>query len=212
MEGVAGCSSLHGNLCAQLSQFCYAVRCFLSLYFLFAPMLMRMIRFGPNTFPAHNSVIYASEVQAEYIARTMIAPLLDRKISTLEVKGPSEDQWVNNVQSQLKGTVFEAGCSNWYINQSGRNSASWPGYASTYWKETLIPRPGDFIMTHSSRLWVLNMIKRWIFTSRKLTFGVVAALVALGLQEGNATLPIQVTSAWDTGLFYFKLAIEKIWR
>ncbi|KAJ5378260.1 uncharacterized protein N7496_005669 [Penicillium cataractarum] len=110
--------------------------------------------FGPNTFPAHNSVLYASEVQVEYIARTMIAPVIDKKLSTLEIKAPAENQWASDIQHQLKGTVFSAGCSNWYINKMGRNSASWPGYASTYWKETLIPRPSDFIKTYSSRFCV----------------------------------------------------------
>ncbi|PLB50096.1 monooxygenase [Aspergillus steynii IBT 23096] len=100
------------------------------------------ILFGPNTFPAHNSVLFASEVQVEYLARTLIAPIIDRRISTLEVKATAEDQWVNALQAELRGSVFEAGCSNWYINHHGRNSASWPGYASSYWKEALKPQIG----------------------------------------------------------------------
>lgn len=171
-----------------------------------------MTSFGPNTFPAHNSVLYASEVQVEYIARTMIAPIIDRKLSTLEVKGPAEHQWVNGIQSQLKGTVFEAGCSNWYINKLGRNSASWPGYASTYWKETLIPRPGDFIKTYSSRMWVFNMLKRWILTIPKMTFGILAALVAFGLWKREAALSGQFTSAWDSSLSCFKQTLRALWR
>ncbi|KAI9045671.1 uncharacterized protein KD926_008089 [Aspergillus affinis] len=49
--------------------------------------------FGPNTFPAHNSVLFAVEVQVAYIARTLIIPLIDHRISTLEVKQTVENQW-----------------------------------------------------------------------------------------------------------------------
>ncbi|KAJ5668457.1 uncharacterized protein N7477_007027 [Penicillium maclennaniae] len=113
------------------------------------------ILFGPNTFPAHNSVLFTSEVQVDYLARTLLAPIIDRRISSLEVKATAENQWVNAVQNDLKGSVFEAGCSNWYINPNGRNSASWPGYASSYWAETLRPHSGVFKQTPGSRLCVL---------------------------------------------------------
>ncbi|KAG9186591.1 hypothetical protein G6011_09699 [Alternaria panax] len=44
------------------------------------------LMFGPNTFPAHNSVIFASEVQVDYIAKTLVLPLLDGRASTIEGK------------------------------------------------------------------------------------------------------------------------------
>ncbi|KAL4876841.1 hypothetical protein BJY04DRAFT_210345 [Aspergillus karnatakaensis] len=136
------------------------------------------ILFGPNTFPAHNSVLFASEVQVEYVARTLLAPIIDQRISSLEVKATAEDQWVNRVQADLSGSVFEAGCSNWYINKHGKNSASWPGYASTYWKESLRPQLGVFIETPRSKLWAVNTVARWIRTTPKETYGIMAVLVA----------------------------------
>ncbi|KAL2788605.1 hypothetical protein BJX66DRAFT_326967 [Aspergillus keveii] len=134
--------------------------------------------FGPNTFPAHNSVLFASEVQVGYIARTLVAPIIDKRISSLDVKGTVEDQWVNTLQADLRGTVFEAGCSNWYINKHGRNSASWPGYASTYWKEALKPQIGVFNTSPSSRLWVLNMLARWLRTTPKESYAVLVLALA----------------------------------
>ncbi|KAJ5683439.1 hypothetical protein N7462_006604 [Penicillium macrosclerotiorum] len=135
------------------------------------------ILFGPNTFPAHNSVLFASEVEVDYLARTLIAPIIDGRISTLEVKSTVENQWVNSLQVKLKGTVFEAGCSNWYINQHGRNSASWPGYASSYWRETLKSQLGVFKKTPGSSLWYLNTLRRWIRTTSIYVYG--AALISL---------------------------------
>ncbi|KAL2826262.1 hypothetical protein BDW59DRAFT_171915 [Aspergillus cavernicola] len=134
--------------------------------------------FGPNTFPAHNSVLFASEVQVEYIARTLIAPIIDRRIRSLEVKATAENQWVNQVQSDLRGSVFEANCSNWYINKHGRNSASWPGYASSYWKEALKPQLGVFIESPRSSLWTFNTVIRWIRTTNKETYAALTVLLA----------------------------------
>lgn len=132
--------------------------------------LIILTSFGPNTFPAHNSVLFASEVQVEYLARTLLAPIIDHRISSLEVKSTSENQWVNALQTELKGSVFEAGCSNWYINPHGRNSASWPGYASTYWKETLKPQVGVFNRVYRSKFWIGNTVWRWIRTTKKESY------------------------------------------
>ncbi|KAJ5823873.1 Pyridine nucleotide-disulfide oxidoreductase class-II [Penicillium robsamsonii] len=136
--------------------------------------------FGPNTFPAHNSVLFASEVQVDYLARTLLAPIIDHRIYSLEVKPTVEYQWVNALQTELKGSVFEAGCSNWYINTHGRNSASWPGYASTYWKETLKSQVGVFKTVPRSKIWMLNTMWRWIRSTKKDTYGMLlVALVGL---------------------------------
>lgn len=146
-------------------------------------------RFGPNTFPAHNSVLFASEVQVDYLARTLIAPIIDRRLRMLEVKPTSEDQWVNAVHRELSGSVFEAGCSNWYINPFGRNSASWPGYASTYWKEALEPQIGVFKTRPGSRTWFINTISRWIRTSGPATYFAVAAVTSLLVNRGLVPEP-----------------------
>ncbi|KAF1965080.1 hypothetical protein BU23DRAFT_575195 [Bimuria novae-zelandiae CBS 107.79] len=50
------------------------------------------ILFGPNTFPAHNSALFAIEVQVSYVARTLLAPLVDRRFSVMEVKSTAENQ------------------------------------------------------------------------------------------------------------------------
>ncbi|KAI1613810.1 monooxygenase [Exophiala viscosa] len=126
--------------------------------------------FGPNTFPAHNSALFACEVQVEYVAREMIAPIIDGRASVIEVTAAAENQWVNDIHHQLTGSVFQAGCSNWYINEFGRNAASWPGYASTYWKETLKPRWGVLVKTGGSNTWLLNRTTRVLRTTSVLTY------------------------------------------
>lgn len=88
------------------------------------PTKLILDSFGPNTFPAHNSALFSCEVQVEYIARTLLAPIIDGRASVIEVRATAEDQWVNGIHGQFKGSVFAAGCSNWYINEFGRNATS----------------------------------------------------------------------------------------
>lgn len=144
--------------------------------------------FGPNTFPAHNSALFACEVQIEYIARELIAPLIDGRSSIIEVKATAEDQWVNEIQGQLQGSVFAAGCSNWYINDFGRNAASWPGYASTFWKETLIPRWGILVKSGGSRLWLFNRLKRGVRSVNSFAFLAIVLLSFTGIARKNPGL------------------------
>lgn len=78
---------------------------------------------------------------------------MNKRASIVEVKQEAEDSFTSGVQRLLSGTVFSANCSNWYINAKGKNSASWPGYASTFWRETFFPRFKDFKLQGGSRLW-----------------------------------------------------------
>lgn len=113
-------------------------------------------RFGPNTFPAHNSVIFASEVQVDYIAKTLFEPLIEGRALSVEVKKAAEEEFTKGIDVELRDTVFSAGCSNWYINKAGRNSASWPGYAATFWRRTLFPKWKDFKLEGGNNLWFLK--------------------------------------------------------
>jgi len=64
------------------------------------------IVFGPNAFPAHNSVIYTNEVQVEYIIKTLIKPILDHEFTVLDVKQAAEMCNANHVQERLKDMVW----------------------------------------------------------------------------------------------------------
>ncbi|KAK4048332.1 hypothetical protein OIV83_004854 [Microbotryomycetes sp. JL201] len=139
------------------------------------------IIFGPNSFPAHNSVIYTSEVQCEFTRKALIEPLLFGKGETVSVKQAAEDTNAQKVQIGLRGTVWEAGCANWYLNEWGRNTASYPGYASSYWFETFFPKAEDFEFGQSSALWPVRAAIYHVKQQRRLLLGVaLAALCCLG--------------------------------
>ncbi|KAI1874207.1 uncharacterized protein JN550_002786 [Neoarthrinium moseri] len=146
------------------------------------------ILFGPNTFPAFNSVIYAVEVQVEYLSKTLFRCVLDGNSDVFEVKEQAEEEFVKSLDETLSQTVFNAGCNNWYINSSGRNSASWPGMASSFWKATFFPNWGDFRMEGGDRMWIWRRVLRTIKTMSSLSWVTLMCLATIAYQlnlEGN---------------------------
>lgn len=76
--------------------------------------------------------------------------------------------------------MFAGACSNWYIGDFGRNAASWPGLAISFWAKTYFPKWSAFELDGGSRLWVLNAIARWLQTE-KISILVLALMAAAGL-------------------------------
>ncbi|OAL03644.1 FAD/NAD(P)-binding domain-containing protein [Phaeosphaeriaceae sp. SRC1lsM3a] len=138
------------------------------------------LMFGPNTFPAHNSVIFASEVQVDYIAKTLVVPLLTGRAATIEAKQEAEDGFVEGIDEELSGTVFSSGCSNWYINNKGRNTASWPGFASTFWRRSFFPKWSDFILQGGKSTWIFSSAYRSISSLLLSKTGLLAIIALLG--------------------------------
>jgi len=114
----------------------------------------------------------------EYIAKTLISPILDHYANIIEVKPEAEEKFIGNLDGILEHTVFSAGCSNWYINSAGRNSASWPGLASTFWKAAFFPRWRDFNMSGGSRTWLFHKASRNLRSTPVWVWLTVFSLVA----------------------------------
>lgn len=78
--------------------------------------------FGPNTATGHSSVILASENMVNY-ALNFIRPILDGHVRTYEVKESAERAWTEQLQNELKNSVFlSGGCRSWYNAPNGWNS------------------------------------------------------------------------------------------
>jgi hypothetical protein len=120
-------------------------------------------------------------VQVDYIAKTIFLPLLDGNASSIEVKKGAEEDFVAGIDEELRGTVFTAGCSNWYINDEGRNSASWPGFASTFWYRTIFPKWSDFNLEGGNSSWMLRRAYRIVSSIIFSKPGFLASLAALGV-------------------------------
>lgn len=152
------------------------------------------ILFGPNTFPAHNSALFTCEVQVEYVTKTLFKSLLSGRATVMEVRGDAESQFTDSIQGELKGSVFAAGCSNWYINSAGHNSASWPGYASSFWWKTFFPRFTDYEFIDGDKNWfVKSAFASFVATLRsRYTILLGLMLLLIRMSVGSRNEPIHV--------------------
>lgn len=156
-----------GRSLHQQWQECRGAQAYLGTYVHNFPNLA--ILFGPNTFPANNSALFACETQADYAIKSLFTPLIDHRAEVIEVKQSVEDYTTSAIHAQLSNTVFSGDCSNWYIGNFGRNAASWPGRAVSFWASTFVPDWSAFNLIGGSKLWPLYAMRRWLVTSSTLT-------------------------------------------
>ncbi|KAK5275484.1 hypothetical protein LTR40_012956, partial [Exophiala xenobiotica] len=71
-----------GTSLSQQWNECRGAQAYLGTYVHNFPNLA--ILFGPNTFPANNSALFACETQVNYTIRTLMKPLLDRRATIIE--------------------------------------------------------------------------------------------------------------------------------
>jgi cation diffusion facilitator CzcD-associated flavoprotein CzcO len=173
-----------GRSLQQQWQECRGAQAYLGTYVHNFPNLA--IIFGPNTFPANNSALFACETQVDYAIKSLFTPLIDRWADVIEVKHTVEDYTTNEIHRQLNNTVFAGDCSNWYIGKFGRNAASWPGLARSFWFSTYFPDWSVFNVGGGSRLWPLYAARRWLTTIKPLTMAFISlGLVAVAVRYGG---------------------------
>ncbi|KAA8915542.1 hypothetical protein TRICI_002281 [Trichomonascus ciferrii] len=105
------------------------------------------IVFGPNSFPAHNSVIYTNEVSSDYLIKSMIRPITEGNFKVIEVKESAEMADCTLMQNKLRGTVWSETCKSWNVNSMGRNTTSYYDYAYKFWYNLYWPVWKDFELT-----------------------------------------------------------------
>lgn len=101
------------------------------------------ILYGPNTNLGHNSIIYMLESQFEYVLRCVKA-VSKKKARTLDVKEKVMRRFNDGIQEQIDGTVWQAGCTSWYQNASGKNTNNWPTFTFKYRALTHNVDPEDY--------------------------------------------------------------------
>jgi cation diffusion facilitator CzcD-associated flavoprotein CzcO len=83
---------------------------------------------GPNTGLGHTSIVFMIESQVTYILDAL-RTLRARGADTLEVHEEAQNAYNASVDRMTKGTVWvTGGCTSYYIDRNGHNSALWPTY------------------------------------------------------------------------------------
>jgi cation diffusion facilitator CzcD-associated flavoprotein CzcO len=87
--------------------------------------------YGPNTNLGHNSILYMVETQVRYVM-ACLGEIRAKKLRWLDVKPAAMADYNRALQKDLGETVWAAGCSNWYKNESGRITNNWSGFTLRY--------------------------------------------------------------------------------
>ena len=87
---------------------------------------------GPNTGLGHTSIVYVIESQVRYLLAAL--DTMDRHgLGAIEPRQDEQDRYNARLQSQLAGTVWNAGgCASWYLDRHGRNSTLWPTFTFAF--------------------------------------------------------------------------------
>jgi cation diffusion facilitator CzcD-associated flavoprotein CzcO len=98
---------------------------------------------GPNTGLGHSSMVYMIESQVAYVADALRV-MHERGAETVEVSGAVADGFNQGLQAQLAGTVWNTGCSSWYLDDTGRNATIWPDWTWRFRRRTSRFEPTDY--------------------------------------------------------------------
>ena len=82
------------------------------------------LTFGPNLY-TFSSAFVIIEAQLKYIVDA-INKTRDQQISTIKVNATKSAGYNQALQSSLQDTVWNSGCSSYFIDKNGLNSTNWP--------------------------------------------------------------------------------------
>ncbi len=108
------------------------------------PNLFQLV--GPNSALGHNSIIFMIEAQVHYIQECMRL-MKEKGVDYMDVKASAQRRFNEDVQENIKGTVWATGCVSWYQQEDGKNFTIWPWSTWKYWLETRKVKEGDYIFT-----------------------------------------------------------------
>lgn len=94
--------------------------------------------YGPNTNLGHNSIVFMLESQMNYIRQCALA-LRERGARYLDVQAAPMSEFNRKLQERLHKTVWDSGCTSWYVNAAGKNTANWSGFTIDYRLRTSKP-------------------------------------------------------------------------
>ncbi len=91
------------------------------------------VMYGPNTNLGHNSIIFMSERQMDYIL-PLIDTILARDLVLLDVKPEVQAAYNRRLQDRLASTVWAADCGSWY-KHDGKITNNWSGSTIEFWRQ-----------------------------------------------------------------------------
>ncbi len=102
---------------------------------------------GPNSLLAHNSVVLMIESQVALLLGALDF-LRARGLTRVEPRPEAQAAFVAAVEAATREGVWTTGgCTSWYLDATGRNSALWPGFTFTYRHRVQRFNPAEYLTT-----------------------------------------------------------------
>ena len=95
------------------------------------------ILYGPNTNLGHNSIIFMSERQMDYVM-PLVRTILARDLALLDVRPEAQAAYNRMLQDRLATTVWAANCGSWY-KHDGKITNNWAGSTIEFWRQMRRP-------------------------------------------------------------------------
>jgi cyclohexanone monooxygenase len=90
--------------------------------------------YGPNT-NGVNSIIFMHEAQARYIV-SALRTMTRHRYRAVEVRARVSDRYNRRIQAAMAGTVWTAGCDNYFRTPNGKVVTQLPYSGGRYWLRT----------------------------------------------------------------------------
>jgi cation diffusion facilitator CzcD-associated flavoprotein CzcO len=91
--------------------------------------------YGPNT-NGVTSIMFMHEAQVHYVMGALKAVERDRRHRPVEVKERASRKYNDRIQAAMDGTVWTAGCTNYFKHPSGKVVTQLPESSGRYWLRT----------------------------------------------------------------------------
>jgi cation diffusion facilitator CzcD-associated flavoprotein CzcO len=99
--------------------------------------------YGPNTNGGSGSVVNTIECGVGHLLAAMRE--MERvEASRIEVARSAAADFDRELRAALAGTVWQSGCSNWYVDENGNDPNNWPWTWSAYRRRTERLAPGAY--------------------------------------------------------------------
>ena len=92
--------------------------------------------YGPNTNGGTGSVIYTIEAGMGARDRGAARARARRTRAGSRSAAEAAEDFDRELRAALAGTVWHAGCTNWYVDENGNDPNQWPWLWSTYRRRT----------------------------------------------------------------------------
>jgi cyclohexanone monooxygenase len=86
--------------------------------------------YGPNT-NGVTSIIYILEAQAEFVRRTL-DEMTRSRVHAIDIKRDVHDEYNDEIQRAMQGTVWLANCNNYYRHANGKVVTQFPYSGTTF--------------------------------------------------------------------------------